>query len=332
MQNTWNCTENKLILYVEVSSMCNALCPQCDRYKPGTLTIHDHVTNTYWSLEKFKQVFTPDDLKLVKVFNFAGLYGDPATNPNLPSMVDYVIKNSSAWIIIETNGSIKTTEWWYNLGKIGGHRLKVQFDVDGSTQEIHEKYRVNTNLYKVLNNMLAFSKTGCETKVMTILFKHNEDDLSAIKELTKKYGATEWDSTQSLRFYNTHDVYRYTDKQGNEKILETPTVTKRSTSRLRRIRNFSNVKADTIVCPNAEANFLQVDSYGNVWPCCDILEAHERKFENVDYTDEINLLKHSLKDVMKSKWYSSFTTRYKQCDIWCSHKPDTDNNIEILNL
>jgi MoaA/NifB/PqqE/SkfB family radical SAM enzyme len=318
MKNTWTYTENKLIMYIEVSSMCNALSPQCDRYKPGTLNIHDHVPNTYWSLEQFKTAFTVEDLKLIKVVNFAGLYGDPATNPYIQDMIAYVVDNSDCWVIIETNGSLKTPAWWAKLAQVGGWRLKVQFDVDGATQETHARYRGNTNLDKILTNIKAYTDAGGKAKVMTILFKHNENELPAIRDLTMQAGATEWDSTQSLRFYQEHDYYTYVDHDGVEHTLETATRPKRSNSPLRRMRNFDKELTAPAQCPNAAANFLQVDSFGNVWPCCDILEAHERGFEDVEYTDHINLFQHSLAEIIDSDWYQKFTTKYKQCAIWCS--------------
>jgi len=322
MQNTW--TDN-LILYVEVSSICNALCPQCDRYKPGTLEIHDHVSNTYWSLDKFKRAFTPDNLEHAKVINFAGLYGDPLTNPHLIDMISYVLDNSDCRVDIETNASLKSTKWWANLAKVGGDRIKVQFDVDGTTQEIHSKYRINTNLNKVLSNMKAFADAGGKPTVMTIVFRHNEKELESIRELTKNYGAVEWNATESLRFFAEDDTYTFTDIKGDLIAIQTPVNPIRSKQTLRRIRNFSDERVSPTVCPSSEQNFLQIDQHGNVWPCCDLLEAYDRNWEDVGYTDDINLFKQPLKDILISNWYRSFKPNYKQCDIWCSHKKSSND-------
>ena len=65
-------------------------------------------------------------------------------------ITEYIIENSDSKIHISTNGSMRTEEWWWNFGILGGERLTVTFAIDGHTQELHQRNRQGTNLKKVV--------------------------------------------------------------------------------------------------------------------------------------------------------------------------------------
>ena len=194
--------EKRLSAFLDISTYCNAACPQCHRTDRKGLGKIDWLPLIFWDLDKFKRAYSPKDVLRHYQFIFCGTWGDPVMNPNLDKILDYVNDNSlpDTDIIINTNGSIRDEDWWYKLGLTHGKKLTVVFAVDGSTQEMHEKYRKKTNLQKVLNNMEALSETDSVAKAMTIIFKHNENYLKDIAILVKKYGATELAGCPSNRF------------------------------------------------------------------------------------------------------------------------------------
>ena len=99
-----NYHSNKLKVLVELSSVCNAACPQCDRFKPGTLDTYDFLERKIWSLADFKQAFSPQDLQHMNQIIFSGLYGEPTTCRDLLDIVAYIRVSSPATIIkITTN-------------------------------------------------------------------------------------------------------------------------------------------------------------------------------------------------------------------------------------
>jgi sulfatase maturation enzyme AslB (radical SAM superfamily) len=140
-------------------------------------------------------------------------------NRELLSMVQYIIDNSNATISIDTNGSIRDEEWWWNLGAIGGRRLHVTFAVDGIDQKMHSHYRRNTDLKKVLANMESISQTLSKPRVRTIVFKHNEDYLEQIEEMARSYGASTIEFTPSDR-WEKGSVFDFIDEFGNAQKLE----------------------------------------------------------------------------------------------------------------
>lgn len=345
-----NYYQNKtLLVLVEVASSCNAQCPQCDRFKSGTLETHDYLENRQWTLDEFMQAFPPEDLRRMKRLTFSGLYGEPTICKDLAEIVKYVKESSpKTKQDITTNGSTRTADWWYNLGLIGGDILRVQFDVDGITQEMHSTYRRNTNLEKILANMSAFSDANPgHTDVFTVVYKYNEPYLEQIKELTKQHGGCHWDQIESGRFFQERGgVYTYKDKNGNEHSLEQIDHEMHShIPHIRRIRNFSlkdkiySDETHEVNCAAGDIGRLQIDYNGNVWPCCYLQTATDHKIDDTLYlqslrnSGEMNLFNYSLGSILQKGWYknglkeslSSCTTANKACIRWCGKKKDSIN-------
>ncbi len=209
-----------LSVFLDISTYCNAACPQCHRTDPNGLGKASWLPLIQWNLETFKKAYNLDKYKVrYRSFEFCGTWGDPVMNRELLSMVQYIIDNSSANISIDTNGSIRDEEWWWNLGAIGGRKLQVTFAVDGIDQKMHSHYRRNTDLKKVLANMESISQTLSKPRVRTIVFKHNEDYLEQIEEMVRSYGASTIEFTPSDR-WEKGAVFNFTDELGNAQKLE----------------------------------------------------------------------------------------------------------------
>ena len=179
-----------LRVFLDISTYCNAACPQCHRTDPNGLGKASWLPLIQWDLETFKKAYNLDKSRVKYYsFNFCGTWGDPVMNKDLIEMVQYIIDNSNAIITIDTNGSIRDEEWWWRLGSIAGERLVVYFAVDGINQKMHSHYRRNTDLKKILDNMESISYTLSKPRVRTIVFKHNEEYLKQIEELVKARGA-----------------------------------------------------------------------------------------------------------------------------------------------
>lgn len=170
----------KINAWLDITTNCNAACPQCGRTDPNTLKRVSWLRLLQWSLEDFKTAFPPKTLEHISHLNFCGTLGDPMMNKDIFEICEYIIKESSCYIIINTNGSMRTEFWWQHLGHVIGYdRGHMVFDIDGSTQEMHEFYRQKTNLDKIISNMKAYSLYG-NAGAFTVVFKHNEDHLKEI--------------------------------------------------------------------------------------------------------------------------------------------------------
>jgi len=191
---------NSIGLNIDISTLCNAGCPQCHRTNPDGLGSMDFLPLMSVDLETFKKYYSPKNLKHVNNINLCGTWGDPIMNRDFLKIIQYLVDHSSCRINIATNGSMRQEDFWWELAAIGKKRLSIVFAIDGSTQEIHELYRYSTDLDKILNNMKMVSAGGGFVGIFTVVFKHNEDDLENIWELGKKYGAMSMRYIPSNRF------------------------------------------------------------------------------------------------------------------------------------
>lgn len=213
-----------LIAWVDLSTYCNAACPQCHRTDTNGLDKVGWLPLIQWTLNQFKKAFPREKLFHYQRFEFCGTWGDPVMNKDLLDIVKYVTANSSATIQINTNGSIRDEDWWWELGTVGGDRLQVWFDVDGTTQEMHSHYRRKTDLSKIKENIEAYCSTRAKSYAMVIVFEHNQDHLWEIETMLREWGIKEKILfTESNRFYKG-DTFEFVDENGQETKLVQSTL------------------------------------------------------------------------------------------------------------
>lgn len=213
--------------WLDISTYCNAACPQCHRTDPNGLGKANWLPLLQWDLETFKKVFPYPSRH--KSYTFCGTWGDPVMNKDILGMVKYIADNSMSNIVIDTNGAMRDEEFWWRLGVCGGEQLTVVFAVDGSTQEMHAKYRRGTDLNKVLNHIREIASTPAIAHAFTIVFKHNEKHIAEITDLVKVNGAAAHKWLISDRFFaapgKNNKSFDFIDEHGNKDSLELATVT-----------------------------------------------------------------------------------------------------------
>ena len=63
-----------------------------------------------------------------------------------------VINESDVFIQMNTNGGMRDTDFWWDLGLLGNkNRMQVIFDIEGINQKMHEHYRRKVNFEKLLH-------------------------------------------------------------------------------------------------------------------------------------------------------------------------------------
>tara|TARA_Y100001963_G_scaffold27244_1_gene37130 strand:+ start:986 stop:1720 length:735 start_codon:yes stop_codon:yes gene_type:complete len=216
-------------VFLDISTKCNLKCPQCHRTDPNGLGPVSWLKPSDWTLDIFQKAFPPKILPMIPSFDFCGTWGDPLMNQDIDNIFDYVLYNSDTKIRINTNGSLRSSEWWWKLGIKGKGKIAIVFDVDGINQEMHQKYRVGSILQKVLDNMLTYTNAGGTASARMIVFKHNEDYIEDVFELCKEHGMNElFFTTPSDRWTGRHvniegNAYYYTEN-GIDKCLTKSSV------------------------------------------------------------------------------------------------------------
>jgi MoaA/NifB/PqqE/SkfB family radical SAM enzyme len=302
----WNTSVNyQLNVTFDITTYCNAGCPQCDRTSKNGLGKKSWIPLVQWTLEQFKEAIKPEDFKYIKTCAFTGSWGDPIMNKDIFEIVKYCVEHETH-VQIETNGSIRDEEWWWNFGVMGGKYLQVRFDVDGIDQEMHHKYRRFTSLQKVLDNMYMFSQTDAITASQTVVFKHNQDYINDIEKLCRDWGSQFHTKVISDRF-NDIPSFEFVNEHGEKETLEKAdsSVFKKpfipGAFKAETIKDKENIIATTeikveearhadekvlsldnnIQCRWAfPRNAIYIQNNGTVIPCCYVGWVHERLMLN----------------------------------------------------
>ena len=239
---------------------------------------------TSWSLEDFMKAFTPTILHRIDNINFCGIWGDPMLNPEILNIITYIIESSDTTIDINTNGSMQNDGWWWNLGILCDDRLTVTFDVDGTNQQMHSAYRINTRLNKILSNMETLSMTKANVRSCTIVFKHNQDYLDDIKRLCFDYGSERHSHIISTRFYKKNNKFVTMTYGLNDNIIyDHATLDQKDYSV---IRGPDKKVIEKVECSWSKDNTIEITPDGQVYQCCYMATR--------DYESKNNIMMHDL--------------------------------------
>jgi radical SAM protein with 4Fe4S-binding SPASM domain len=118
-------------------------------------------------------------------------WGEPTLVKDLPKIIRYTT-DAGIFTRLSTNFSIDyTDEYFEEFMKSGLGRLVI--DIDGTTQEVYEKYRVKGNLDLVLNNTKRAVKFKKENNLRypiiqarMLVMSHNEHQIEDFKKLSKE--------------------------------------------------------------------------------------------------------------------------------------------------
>ena len=194
-------------LELELTNICNLKCPLCVRETHG-------IKGKDWRpLEEVKEQL--DQFPNLEFVTLAGSSAEPTTYPHLFEVIKY-LRDRDINIELYINGDTKTDAYYMSLGVIfRSCKGNVYFTICGSTQELHEKYRVNSNLERVMRRIDIFDKFSDNKGILTwIVFSYNQDDFEANYQRYKKKYNTEFFYTLPFdEHYELNSEFRLPDKE-----------------------------------------------------------------------------------------------------------------------
>lgn len=225
---------------IEASGTCQLRCPGCSFGSPGAGGFN---RGRMLPLDGLKLVV--DSLSDALMGINLCLTGEPLLNPRLVEIIGYC-SEKNVGTVFPTNLSMKLSQNEIeNIVSSGLDHLVVS--IDGTTQEVYEKYRKGGNLDLVLKNAAAIiarkKEVGSNRPLMEfkfILFDHNREQRDEASRLSRVMG---------------FDMFSV--------ILDHGSPARAATLDRARARNLATRRAcfwpwsSTVICWD-----------GTVWPCC----------------------------------------------------------------
>ena len=323
-------------LQIDITSKCNLMCPQCGRVDNGKL--NPILPLMELSPEDYDIIFTQNCPPQLEEVILNGNYGDPTAS----KYIDYLIEqteNKNIRLKIFTNGSLRTSDWWKNLGKkFNRTNSRVVFSIDG-LKDTNSIYRVNSNFDRIMENVKSFITAGGKARWDFLVFEHNRHQVETAKELAKKLGFIKFQVKYTTRFLSQH--------LGSEASKNSQQVYNRKKKKYYEIKeasnnnpfnqilkekykgSYSNFLNDTpIDCKYKNWKALFIDFSMRIYPCCWIGEfpyspSKKELFNRTTkkYRLNFNSLKHySLEEILNHKWFSHDLT-----DSWNNRIDDPIN-------
>ncbi len=296
-------------LSVELTTKCNAACPMCSRFhgdwdKGHWETRHPNkeMPLSDLSIDAFKLAFDTSVLSNMKQFIFNGKLGDPLIHPKCLEFFKYIKDNSNAKVVVYTNGSLRSTNFWKSLAT---YTDSVIFSIDG-LEDTNHIYRQRTDFSKIMHNAKTFIASGGYAIWDYLVFAHNEHQVTTAKELADSIGFKKFEIRKTNRFKGNND-FHYTAIDGKEKIISIP-------SNKEYVHNYHESYLETqpqtpnISCSFKNANKMFLSFNGKLWPCSYISEYYPMNQSVIDIVNEHgedfnDISKNSIEQILNHKYF-----------------------------
>ena len=232
------------ILHLESTDACQAACPQCAREFD---TSFDKNNLHHLTVDQINKLLIPGTIKQLDKMYMCGDYGDPAAGKyTLEIYKHFRSLNSNITLGMNTNGGIRTTDWWKKLAQIlNCDQDYVIFSLDG-LEDTNHIYRVNVNWQRVMENVQAFISAGGNAHWDMLVFEHNEHQVEECEQLARELGF-KWFRAKASRRHIEYPV----NFLNPPKEYNNPTVEK-----------------GKIKCQALSENSLYISAQGKLYPCC----------------------------------------------------------------
>ena len=267
---------------IEITSYCNAACPQCPRNYNGQ-GINRYMPLTHLDRGVIDRAFTPELCSRLRQVFFCGSYGDPIMHPNfLDILRDFRRKNPTLWLYVHTNGGVHTPDYWAEVADIMHGYGQIDFGIDGLEDTLH-LYRKNVKYNKVIENAVAFIRAGGRAQWNFIVFQHNEHQVETVKQLGKDLGFFNVLVRKTGRFFNHTDLEELPNWP-SDPVLEPPT-------------NVEYRNASMLFLPDLKKQYRDMREYFDTTPIqCDALIGKKVAINAEGLVLPCNFFNHNLYD------------------------------------
>jgi len=274
MNNNFYKFETIKKLEIDCTSFCNAYCGACDRNVDGGEN-QPNLKLNHIDLNDWRSFITKSNLQNIQEIIFNGNFGDFSMHPNFIEMMEILAEvKTDLYLNLNTNGGARNPQFWQELAVVLNKFTKhdIKWGIDG-LEHNHNIYRRGISWNKRIDNLRAFNKAGGNSIWKCIVFDYNKNEIDIISKFARKIGCMAFQTNRNrsnpldMKAYKDFpkqsltgpDLKTFTQLYARRDTFK-PHVTTPLTNAVPPVSNFS--------CPYAEDGMLQIDPWGNIWPCC----------------------------------------------------------------
>jgi radical SAM protein with 4Fe4S-binding SPASM domain len=258
------------------------------------------------NIELFKKIISENKKYLINILLY--FQGEPFMHPHIEKIIEIARKNK-IFTEISTN-AILIPDVFNKIKDSLPDKLIISFD--GITDETYLKYRKNSDLKKVIESLKLLStlprKKRPYIEVQFLVFKHNEKDISKLKEFLSLYKVDKI----SLKTAQVSDFENINILPDNPKFSRYTIVDNKLILKYPIKNKCKRIIFGSVICYD-----------GNLLPCC-----FDKNSQNIMG----NLHKSTISEIRNSIKYQNFVnqvfTDRKKISI-CNNCTEGQKNIKI---
>lgn len=176
-------------LHLEVTERCQAACPQCGRTGVD-------IMQAELKLDDCIKLFPKDFIQQLEVMYMCGNFGDPIVAQDTLEIFKYFKDiNPNIHLRMVTNGGARDIVWWEKIAKVVD---VVTFSIDG-LKDTNHLYRRNVVWNKVIENAVAYIRSGGYARWDYLIFEHNKHQVEDAEALAQMLGFKEFVTKETTR-------------------------------------------------------------------------------------------------------------------------------------
>jgi MoaA/NifB/PqqE/SkfB family radical SAM enzyme len=258
LSNSVHKRSNPISLYIDPAFGCNLDCPHC----LSKMLRDQHFTRKSIKPDQVKDILARYGDSLIRVT--LALWGEPLLNKRFAEIVA-LCKRYRIFCETSSNLSIELSD--SAIDDIVSSGLdEMRLSIDGATQEIYSRYRVNGNLDLVLHNVerlvAAKRRIGANhprLRWQYLIFPWNGHERETAARLAQKLGVDEFYSFPGDQWSRPPSI-RMRDAADDEIPLYDQEKT--TNNMARRLQNYGHAGCDFL------DRTLAINSDGAIFPCC----------------------------------------------------------------
>ena len=263
-------------IQIELTTRCNARCPMCMRNYRGS-DYNSGYPDCELAEDHIRHILSPAVIQQLQqntagalTVNFNGNLGDFASARDAAEIVEY-LADQQVIININTNGSLRNTNWWSRLARPG---VTVGFAIDG-LDDTHSLYRQDTDWHKIISNAQAFISAGGQAVWRFVPFDHNRHQEAACREMAQQLGFVGFENIYDGR--DRTPVYTRSGQFSHHigKLYDgpIPQISDMLSSHVtwydsKTVKVAADVEPLTLNCTHKMNREIFIAADGTVYPCC----------------------------------------------------------------